>query len=68
MSGRKPTTGRFATREELIEFIHTRYDANAYQKNIATEAGVSEAYVSNVLHARRQRAITHFRKLQFIRR
>lgn len=67
MPGRKPTTGRFATRGELEMFIHERADANAYQKNIAAEAGVSEALVSDLLSARKQRAITHFRKLRGIK-
>jgi hypothetical protein len=67
VSGRKPTTGRFATREELETFVHAMA-GDFLQKDIAVEAGISEAMVSELLNTRKQRAITHFRKLQFIRR
>lgn len=65
--GPKPATGRFRTRQELVDYVTRRYDDRALQKDIAAEAGVSAALVSDLLQPLKQRRAVFFRQLRLVR-
>ena len=48
--GRKPITGKYKTREELIQNVHFfYYQTDQKQSQVARTTGVSEATVANIL-------------------
>lgn len=63
--GPRPTTGVFDTREELVQFIRMQREAGRMQKDIATDAGISPALVSNIV--RSMRPATKPRVLRLVR-
>lgn len=53
MAGRKKTTGRYATRDELCREVWRRWlHSGANQSDIARACGVSAATVGNILDSK----------------
>ena len=52
--GRQPTTGRFSTREELVDFVLAQYhNTQASQSDVARAARVSQGVVAKILTERK---------------
>jgi len=50
MSNKKPTTGKYSTRDELIQNIHFFYhEIGQSQAQVAKTTGVSEGTVASIL-------------------
>ena len=52
--GRKPQTGKYETREQLIQNVHFFYHhTDQNQAQVARTTGVSEAIVANIIQPRK---------------
>lgn len=60
-------TGRFETRQQLVDYVVHQYYAKVPQKDIAVDAGISTALVSDLLQPLKQRRTVFFRQLRLVR-
>ena len=51
---RKLKTGRFGTREELVDCVLYMWDANRTKADIARNVRVSESLVANIIKGRKR--------------
>lgn len=64
-TGPPHATGRFATREQLEDYVVAAWRAGDLQKDIAADVGVSPPCVCEIIKPHKQRAVVHFKKLDF---
>jgi hypothetical protein len=59
-------TGRFETREQLEDYVVAQWRAGTLQKDIAADVGVSPPCVCDIIKPHKQRAVLHFKRLDFL--